>query len=91
MNFEWDENKNLINVRKHKIDFADVPVVFEKSMLIDFEDSKDYDEDRWIGIGLMRSIVIVILFTERDKDTIRFISARKATRKERERYYEEIN
>jgi len=34
MNFEWDEKKNSINIRKHKIDFADMPTVFERSMLI---------------------------------------------------------
>ncbi len=38
MDFEWDENKNAVNIRKHKIDFTDVPVVFTKSMLIDYDD-----------------------------------------------------
>jgi uncharacterized protein len=35
MQFEWDEAKNLENIRKHKIDFADVPRMFEGSMLIE--------------------------------------------------------
>ncbi|MEE4357741.1 MAG: BrnT family toxin [Desulfococcaceae bacterium] len=90
MNFEWDENKNTVNICKHKIDFTDVPVVFEKSMLIDYDDTQDYGEERWIGIGLLQYIVVVVVFTECDSDTIRIISARKATRNERERYYEEI-
>ncbi|TEU19012.1 MAG: BrnT family toxin [Anaerolineales bacterium] len=89
MHFEWDESKSAINVRKHKIDFADVPVVFEGPMLIDYDDRQDYGEDRWIGIGLLRSIVVVVVFTERGKDTICIISARKANQNECERYYEE--
>lgn len=90
MRFEWDENKNAINIRKHKIDFADVPVVFEGPMLIDYDDRQDYGEDRWIGIGLLRSIVVVVVFTERGRDTIRIVSARKANRNECERYYEKV-
>jgi len=89
MHFEWDESKNAINIRKHKIDFVDVPIVFEGPMLIDYDDHQDYGEDRWIGIGLLRSIVVVVVFTERGRDTIRIISARKANQNECERYYEE--
>lgn len=59
-------------------------------MLIDYDDSQEYGEDRWIGIGLLLNTVVVVVFTERDKNTIRIISARKATRNERERYYEKI-
>ena len=90
MNFEWDENKNTINIHKHKIDFNDVFVVVEKSMLIDYDDSNNYGEDRWIGIGLLMDIVVAIIFTEPNKDTIRIISARKADKNERKRYYEKI-
>ncbi len=90
MNFEWDENKNIINIRKHKIDFADVHMVFEKAMLIDYDDRRDYGEDRWIGIGLMGNIVVVVIYTECNNDTIRIISARKANKNERKKYYEKI-
>ena len=44
--FEWDEAKNLENVRKHEIDFADVSKMFEGSMLIELDDRFDYGEDR---------------------------------------------
>lgn len=89
MHFEWDKSKNAINIRKHKIDFADVPIVFKGPMLIDYDDRQDYGEDRWIGIGLLRNIVVVVVFTERNGDTIRIISARKANQNECKRYYEE--
>jgi len=90
MNFEWDENKNVTNIRKHKIDFIDVPHVFENAMLIDYDNTQDYGEERWIGIGLLLNIVVVVVFTERNNNTIRIISARKANRNERKRYYEKI-
>ncbi|MEH2250868.1 BrnT family toxin [Nostoc sp.] len=46
MQFEWDEAKNLENLRKHEIDFADVPNMFESPMLIELDDRFDYGEDR---------------------------------------------
>lgn len=42
MQFEWDEAKNLENIRKHKIDFVDVPEIFEGPMLIELDDRIDY-------------------------------------------------
>ncbi len=46
----------------------------------------DYGEDRWIGIGLLRRRVVVVVFTEPEDDTIRVISLRKAVKRERVRY-----
>jgi uncharacterized DUF497 family protein len=86
MRFEWDESKNALNIKKHKIDLADVPSIFNGPIVVDYDDSKDYGEDRWIGIGLLRNTVIVVVFTERGRDTVRIISARKANRYEREKY-----
>ena len=87
MRFKWDESKNAANIRKHKIDFCDVPSVFDAPLLVQYDDRQDYGEDRWIGIGTLRGItVVVVVFTERDADTIRIISARKANRYERKQY-----
>jgi uncharacterized protein len=41
MNFEWDESKNAVNIRKHKIDFADVPMIFENPILLDYDDRQE--------------------------------------------------
>ena len=89
MTFEWDERKNKTNFQIHGIAFENVPPLFESDnlLLIDYDDREDYGEDRWIGIGLLRNHVVVIVFTELDLDTIRLISARKANRNERKRYY----
>ncbi|MBC8264509.1 MAG: BrnT family toxin [Anaerolineales bacterium] len=86
MRFEWDEEKNAVNIHNHKIDFADVPPIFNSPMLVELDEREDYGEDRWIGIGILRNIVAVVVFTEPRQDTIRIISARKANKHERKRY-----
>ena len=55
-------------------------------MLTGIDDREDYGEDRWIGMGLMDSRVVIIVFTEPEEDTIRIISFRKATTDERKKY-----
>ena len=86
MNFEWDEQKNQINIKKHGLDFCDAHKVFGYPMLVNLDRRKDYCEERWIGIGLMDIRVVVIVFTEIDEDIIRVISFRKAISSERKRY-----
>ncbi|MEH1975044.1 MAG: BrnT family toxin [Nostoc sp.] len=85
MQFEWDETKNLENIRKHRIDFADVPGMFDNSMLIELDERFDYGEDRWIGIGFLGNGVAVVIWTERQNNIVRIISARRANRYERQR------
>jgi uncharacterized DUF497 family protein len=85
MQFEWDETKNLENIRKHEIDFVDVPEMFEAPMLVELDDRFDYGEERWLGIGFLGNGVAVVVWTERQNDVIRIISARRANRYERQR------
>jgi uncharacterized DUF497 family protein len=68
MQFEWDEAKNIENIRKHEIDFADVPTMFDGEMLIELDDRFDYGEDRWFGIGFLGSGIAVVVWTERQKN-----------------------
>lgn len=86
MQFEWDETKNEQNISKHGIDFADVYVLFEYFMLTKPDDRFDYDEHRWISIGTLGPGYAVVVWTERDDDRIRIISARRANKDERRRY-----
>jgi uncharacterized protein len=86
MQFEWDEAKNLENIRKHKIDFADISEMFESSMLIERDDRFDYGEDRWLGTGFLGNGMAVVVWAERNDDVIRVISARRANRHERQRF-----
>jgi uncharacterized protein len=86
MQFEWDEAKNLENIRKHEIDFADVSAMFESSMLIEPDDRFDYGENRWFGIGFLGKGIAVVVWTERRDDVIRVISVRRANRRERQKF-----
>ncbi|MFC3943638.1 BrnT family toxin [Pseudomonas gingeri NCPPB 3146 = LMG 5327] len=90
MHFEWDEIKNQANIRKHGIDFNDVPDIFQHPMLALRDDRTDYGEERWIGIGWIKILLGVVVYTERRGDAIRIISARKATKQEAKYYAERI-
>lgn len=86
MQFEWDETKNETNLKYHEIDFADVGALFEYLMLTRLDDRLDYGEERWISIGMLGPGYAVVVWTERDEDTIRIISARRANKDERRQY-----
>ena len=86
LSIEWDAHKDLLNLKKHGISFRDAAFVFLDDNRVELFDMKHSDtEDRYIVIGLVNEILFVI-YTERGK-SIRIISARKATPKERELYY----
>lgn len=86
--FEWDEAKRKANLAKHGIDFLDVREMFRSLMLVGADERKDYGENRQIGFGFIRGRLMAVAFTERNPDTIRIISARKANKRE-EKYYQE--
>ena len=88
MRFEWDEAQNATNIRKHGIDFADVTDIFNHPMLTMLDDRENYSEERWITIGWIHALIGVVVYTERQGDVIRIISARKATKYE-VRHYEQ--
>ena len=91
INFEWDENKNQINQKKHKISFEEAVSVFYDEMAL-MRDDPDHseDEDRFVIMGMSDSKkLLVVCHCYRDSDTIiRIISARKATTTESRQYYE---
>jgi len=91
MRFVWDQSKNRENVRRHGIDFRDVIDMFSHPMLIRLDTRQNYGEDRWIGVGLLKNLVAVVVYVEwQDEETIRIISARKATSHERNDFYKRI-
>ena len=90
MKFTWDETKNAMNRQKHGIDFADVPSLFDYTMVTFLDQRIEYGEDRWIGIGWLGDILVVVAYTEPKTGTTRIISARKANRHEQSIYTEEI-
>jgi len=91
--FEWDEDKNKKNRKKHGIWFEEAKQVFDDPNAIEFYDFDHSEvEDRLILLGMSASSrVLIIIYCERDRDSkIRIISARKATKKERKKYEEGI-
>ncbi len=84
--FEWDDEKNQINLHKHGVDFTDAAQIFFDENRIERRDEEHSDdEDRWQVIGMVNEILFVI-YTERGEN-IRLISARRADKKERMEYY----
>lgn len=84
--FEWDHHKNQANIRRHGIDFEEIEEMFRYPMLIVPDTRTDYGEERMISLGWIREHVGVVVYTEREGDVIRIISARKATREESRTY-----
>ena len=89
MQYEWDEQKRLGNVRKHRIDFQDAVRIFEGDTLLMEHDRLDYGERRFVSLGLLQRRVIVVVHVEQTGVT-RIISARKATKYEQRIYLEGI-
>jgi uncharacterized protein len=87
MEFEWDPEKDAANVKRRGISFTEAASVLEDPLSTTFPDeAHSEDEVRFVTIGVTRGgRVLVVAHTERD-DTIRIISARRATRREREFY-----
>ena len=84
--FEWDEKKNQVNLRKHKIDFEDAISIFESFIYEEVDNRKDYGEIRIIAFGECNKQVLCIVYTKRKKAR-RIISARKASSYETKEYY----
>lgn len=90
MDYEWDEAKRLANLRKHGIDFTDVPAVFDGD-IVSVEDNRyNYGEQRFVSFGLLQGRVVAVVHVERE-NCIRIISARKATKYEQQTYFEQLS
>ena len=84
--FEWDEGKRRVNLRKHGIELADAVAVFDDTAAITIED-RDHGEARFVTLGADAfGRILVVVYAYRTPDTIRIISARKASRQERKSY-----
>lgn len=91
MNYEWNSKKASSNTLKHGVDFTDAVIALEDENALTIEDT-DHNEQRFktIGMGSFLNILFVI-HVERENDSIRIISARKADRNESKQYYEGLN
>ena len=94
MAIEWDENKNQRNIRIHGISFEEAKRVLDDPNALELYDEahSTMEEDRYVcigDIGIEDCLVAFVVLTDR-KGNIRLISARKATPKEKEAYYENL-
>jgi len=93
MQFDWDDEKEKSNIEKHGIDFSTAVLVFGDNNRIEkYDELHSIYEDRYITIGRIRevTVVVVVVYTEREA-LIRIISARLATKREEEAYYNAKN
>ena len=86
MRFTWDPDKNLANVRRHRIAFADAVRIFDGPTVERMDDRFEYGEIRVYAVGLVNGIEITVIYTDREEDERHIISAWRAEPHER-RYY----
>ena len=94
MRFEWNHDKDRVNQAKHKVSFGTACLVFDDPYHISIQDRFDKGEERWQTLGMVGGattlLVAHIVIEKKHEDTIRIISARKATKKERH-FYEQTH
>jgi hypothetical protein len=93
--FEWDENKNQLNIKKHGVDFNSAWTAFNDiHAIIETDYEHSYSEERQNLIGFdEKSKLLFVCHCEKgdDNELIRIISARKADRIETDLYWRERN
>ena len=90
LKFEWDDNKNKTNIKKHGISFEEATSVFyDEEALIITDDEHSDEEERFVLIGFsFKANLLVVCHCYRESDSIiRIISARKADNAERNEYF----
>lgn len=94
MQFKWDSNKNEVNKRKHGVGFEAAKLVFDDPFHLTMQDRIENGELRWQTIGNVGGLALLLLahtwLNDGETEEIRIISARKATRLERQFYEKNI-
>ena len=95
MLFEWDTDKAVGNLKKHGVSFELAQTVFNDPLHLSVLDKKAPCEERWATIGFsadLKTLLVVHTYTvlESNQESIRIISARKATHHEKRQYEKEI-
>lgn len=84
--FDWDPTKRISTLAKHKVDFRVAIRMFEGPVL---EIRSDRDEPRWLVIGVVNGVELALVYCLRN-DLRRIITARRANRNERKKYYTHV-
>ena len=87
MRYKWDPEKARANLRDHGVSFADAVAVFEDYFALTREDPDAEDEQRFVTLGAdATGALLVVVYTYREPDIIRPISAWKANKTQRTQY-----
>jgi hypothetical protein len=89
VNFEWDPGKAGQNHRKHRVSFQEAATVFGDPLAVTYPDpDHSASEQRFVTVGMSGTGRVLIVAHADRGESIRIISARKTTRREREHYEE---
>jgi len=86
----WDEPKRRLNLRKHKIDLAELESAFDNPMITVEDTRAAYGEQRLQSLAMWRGRVVFLVWTPRDDDCAHLISCRYADRKETNDYFSNL-
>ncbi|HUK06831.1 MAG TPA: BrnT family toxin [Stellaceae bacterium] len=86
MRYTWDANKNRRNIGLHGLDFSDAVRIFEGPTFERVDDREEYGEIRIYAIGEVGGVIVTVIYTDREENERRIISARKAEPHERRAY-----
>lgn len=90
LEFEWDEAKAKLNLEKHGVSFLTAAAIFLNERLERVDDREDYGEVRWIALGRVDIEVYRVVYTWRNENLVRIVSAQRASKDEQEIYYREV-
>jgi hypothetical protein len=90
LEFEWDEAKARLNLEKHGVSFLTAAAIFLNERLERVDDREDYGEVHWIALGRVDIEVYRVVYTWRNENLVRIVSAQRAGKNEQEIYYREV-
>nr|VFJ44889.1 MAG: hypothetical protein BECKFM1743C_GA0114222_1001713 [Candidatus Kentron sp. FM]VFK11447.1 MAG: hypothetical protein BECKFM1743B_GA0114221_1018213 [Candidatus Kentron sp. FM] len=90
MIYVWEEDKNLRNIKARGISFEDASRIFEDPTVERIDDRFEYGEVRVYAVGVVNRLEITVIYTDRDDDERRIISAWRSDPHERRSYWRHI-
>ena len=89
MRFEWDSKKAAANLRAHKVRFSEAASVLQDDQALTREDPDAVGEQRFVSLGMSADgTLLVVVYTHREPNVYRLISAWQANKRQREQYEE---
>ncbi|MFO1332354.1 MAG: BrnT family toxin [Rubrivivax sp.] len=87
MHIEWDPNKAAANLRDHGVAFSEAATVLIDDLALTREDPDSFGEQRFVTLGMSSTgAMLVVVYTHREPDIYRIISAWKANKPQRKQY-----